>query len=148
MTDVESLSWSSYDEEVPSSTDLEKSAASEIDGTIIVSHAGQSDICPTFGDISICNGSDIHFGNKTFYHGPVTIKQFVVADEDQLKKIRESDVAPSVVEKSFLEHLEGVDNPGFKEDGTKENEVGNSDTTLESVGNSDVRFKYFKGNTC
>lgn len=41
------------------------------------------DICATnenlgnFGKIVVQNSSDVHFGNKTFYQGPVTIKQFL-----------------------------------------------------------------------
>lgn len=32
---------------------------------------------PNIGSIAVQNSSDITFGNKTFYQGPVTIKQFV-----------------------------------------------------------------------
>ncbi|XP_021932119.1 uncharacterized protein LOC110835818 isoform X2 [Zootermopsis nevadensis] len=32
---------------------------------------------PSFGNIVVSSSSDVHFGNKTFYNGPVTIKQFV-----------------------------------------------------------------------
>lgn len=31
----------------------------------------------TFGNIVVKNSSDVQFGNNTYYHGPVTIKQFV-----------------------------------------------------------------------
>ncbi|XP_077301951.1 peptidoglycan-recognition protein LC-like [Arctopsyche grandis] len=30
-----------------------------------------------FGQISVAESNEIHFGNKTFIHGPVTIKQFI-----------------------------------------------------------------------
>lgn len=30
-----------------------------------------------FGNIVVKDSSDVHFGNKTFYQGPVTIKQFL-----------------------------------------------------------------------
>lgn len=36
-----------------------------------------NDIKPNIGSIAVQNSSDITFGNKTFYQGPVTIKQFV-----------------------------------------------------------------------
>lgn len=36
-----------------------------------------NDIRPTIGSIAVQNSTDITFGNKTFYQGPVTIKQFV-----------------------------------------------------------------------
>lgn len=32
---------------------------------------------PNIGSIAVQNSSDITFGNKTFYQGPVTIKQFI-----------------------------------------------------------------------
>lgn len=32
-----------------------------------------------FGNVAITNSSDVHFGNKTYYQGPVTIKQFLYA---------------------------------------------------------------------
>lgn len=35
---------------------------------------------PSFGNISVANSSEVHFGNKTFYQGPVTIKQFLYAN--------------------------------------------------------------------
>lgn len=35
------------------------------------------DTIPNIGSIAVQNSSDITFGNKTFYQGPVTIKQFV-----------------------------------------------------------------------
>lgn len=36
-----------------------------------------NDVKPNIGSIAVQNSSDITFGNKTFYQGPVTIKQFV-----------------------------------------------------------------------
>lgn len=35
---------------------------------------------PSFGNICVENSSDVHFGNKAYYQGPVTIKQFVSID--------------------------------------------------------------------
>lgn len=37
---------------------------------------------PNIGSIAIQNSSDITFGDKTFINGPVTIKQFLVKDEN------------------------------------------------------------------
>jgi hypothetical protein len=36
-----------------------------------------SECRPSFGNIVVNSSSDVHFGNKTFYNGPVTIKQIV-----------------------------------------------------------------------
>lgn len=35
------------------------------------------------GSVAIQNSADITFGNKTFYHGPVTIKQFLLDDHTE-----------------------------------------------------------------
>lgn len=40
---------------------------------------------PKFGNICVSNSSEVHFGNKTFYQGPVTIKQFVYANNSALE---------------------------------------------------------------
>ncbi|KAF5295491.1 hypothetical protein FQR65_LT10479 [Abscondita terminalis] len=37
---------------------------------------------PTFGNIQVKNSTDIHFGNKTYCQGPVTIKQIVYASPE------------------------------------------------------------------
>lgn len=37
-----------------------------------------SSVKPNIGSIAVQNSSDITFGNKTFYQGPVTIKQFLL----------------------------------------------------------------------
>lgn len=39
-----------------------------------------------FKNISICNSSNVHFGNKTFYNGPVTIKQIVYSAEHNVER--------------------------------------------------------------
>lgn len=38
---------------------------------------------PRIESIAIQNSSDIQFGNKTFYNGPVTIKQFLLDDKNK-----------------------------------------------------------------
>ncbi|XP_056637589.1 peptidoglycan-recognition protein LC-like [Diorhabda sublineata] len=37
---------------------------------------------PNFGSVNVVNSNDVHFGNKTVYKGPVTIKQFVYPKSD------------------------------------------------------------------
>lgn len=51
---------------------------------------------PQIGSIAVQNSSDITFGNKTFYQGPVTIKQFLL----EKNQWRRSDT--------------GADNKGFE----------------------------------
>ncbi|KAF2898069.1 hypothetical protein ILUMI_08112 [Ignelater luminosus] len=46
---------------------------------------------PSFGNIAVTNSTDVHFGNKTYYQGPVTIKQFLYANP----QVTNSDVSDS-----------------------------------------------------
>lgn len=50
----------------------------ELDGAVVLSGSGDKE-CPSFGNICVQNSTDVHFGNKTIYQGPVTIKQIVYA---------------------------------------------------------------------
>ncbi|XP_031825983.2 peptidoglycan-recognition protein LC isoform X1 [Nomia melanderi] len=43
------------------------------DGNLVLPNADTSN----FGDVRVKNSTNVHLGNKTFYKGPVTIKQFV-----------------------------------------------------------------------
>ncbi|GFG33202.1 hypothetical protein Cfor_02508 [Coptotermes formosanus] len=47
---------------------------------------------PSFGNIVVNSSSDVHFGNKTFYNGPVTIKQFVYTTRDGNVDVHNSEV--------------------------------------------------------
>lgn len=38
---------------------------------------------PCFQNIEVTNSSDVHFGNKTYYQGPVTIKQILYTNPSQ-----------------------------------------------------------------
>lgn len=48
-------------------------------GQVILAEDAQHEQ-PTFGNIAVTSSTDIHFGNKTFYQGPVTIKQVLYAN--------------------------------------------------------------------
>lgn len=67
-----------------------------------------NDIKPNIGSIAVQNSSDITFGNKTFYQGPVTIKQFVY---DKNNKWKETELPPP-------ESVPGNDNFGSKHSST------------------------------
>lgn len=52
-------------------------------GVVVINETNSSDSNnvakqPQIGSIAVQNSSDITFGNKTFYQGPVTIKQFLL----------------------------------------------------------------------
>ncbi|GJQ76920.1 putative animal peptidoglycan recognition proteins homologous to Bacteriophage T3 lysozyme [Trypoxylus dichotomus] len=46
------------------------------DGAMVLADPGQ-DRSPCFQNIEVTNSRDVHFGNKTYYQGPVTIKQIL-----------------------------------------------------------------------
>ncbi|XP_026670043.1 uncharacterized protein LOC108625779 isoform X1 [Ceratina calcarata] len=55
-------------------------------GNLVLPNADTSN----FGDVRVKNSTNVHLGNKTFYKGPVTIKQFVytnptIQDLDEVK---------------------------------------------------------------
>ncbi|CAH0546714.1 unnamed protein product [Brassicogethes aeneus] len=87
----------------------------------IVQHDGQHEL-PTFGNVSVMNSNDIHFGNKTVYQGPVTIKQFLYAKENAVEN---SDAL------RFNKNLcaDGVDNKNF---------LGDNDVVDKQVKNINV----------
>lgn len=69
-------------------------AVATTNGDVVLPNADPSN----FGDVCVKNSTNVHLGNKTFYKGPVTIKQFVytnptpVQDADKLESSRVSDV--------------------------------------------------------
>lgn len=64
-----------------------------------------------FGNVAITNSRDVHFGNKTYYQGPVTIKQFLYANgaDERLKGLE------SKVGEEFEDGAQ--DNVAFEGDG-------------------------------
>lgn len=71
-TEVETVCFHSNDED-------EDESAYTVDCAEKASAAAQ----PYFGNVSVTNSADVHFGNKTVYQGPVTIKQIVYNNEDK-----------------------------------------------------------------
>lgn len=69
---------------------------------------------PFFKSVSVVNSNDVHFGNKTIYQGPVTIKQFVYPDSEIFCETVNGLKKNVVVENAELKKSKsGVDNPGF-----------------------------------
>lgn len=152
VTDLDSSSLNSYEEDVDYGSKLEQLElsnpldSSHVEGAVVLQRAEQGETCPTFGNICISNGSDIHFGNKTFYQGPVTIKQFVLTDAEKLKKISETEISPSDVEKFSQVDLDGgIVNPSFERESSNNDEVGNTGGTSEAVERTSSRNRYLKG---
>lgn len=53
-----------------------------VDGNVVLPNADVSN----FGDVRVKNSSNVHLGNKTFYKGPVTIKQFVYTNPTSIQE--------------------------------------------------------------
>ena len=71
---------SESDDDDEDDSDLKTDAASA-NNVIALAAKNSSESRPSFGNIVVNSSSDVHFGNKTFYNGPVTIKQFVYTRE-------------------------------------------------------------------
>lgn len=53
------------------------------DGNIVLPNADISN----FGNVRVKNSTNVHLGNKTFYKGPVTIKQFVYTNPTSIQDL-------------------------------------------------------------
>lgn len=58
---------------LPAPLTIQHQAVATANGDVILPNADPSN----FGDVCVKNSTNVHLGNKTFYKGPVTIKQFV-----------------------------------------------------------------------
>lgn len=78
-----------------SSSSDEESEDEKNNGALVLASENAENGGPKYGNISVANSSEVHFGNKTFYQGPVTIKQFVYANgalesgENSLEQIKD-----------------------------------------------------------
>lgn len=70
-------------------------AVATTNGDVVLPNAEPSN----FGDVCVKNSTNVHLGNKTFYKGPVTIKQFVytnpipIQDESKLDTSRDANIS-------------------------------------------------------
>lgn len=104
-SDSDSDSDSNYNDIVPSSShhnNINNSTTSGImmmdknlDAIMLKHSSANNDIKPNIGSIAVQNSSDITFGNKTFYQGPVTIKQFVYDKNNKWKENELQTSAPA-----------------------------------------------------
>jgi len=74
--DSESATDIYYQDDDEDESDL-KTDSAYAGNAIALAAQKSSESRPNFGNIVVNSSSDVHFGNKTFYNGPVTIKQFV-----------------------------------------------------------------------
>lgn len=46
--------------------------------------------------VTVTNSTDVHLGNKTYYQGPVTIKQFILADVEEEEEVSKEELEGDV----------------------------------------------------
>lgn len=64
-------------------------AVATTNGDVVLPNADPSN----FGDVCVKNSTNVHLGNKTFYKGPVTIKQFVYTNPTPIQDASNLDVS-------------------------------------------------------
>lgn len=74
---------------------------------------------PHFKSVSVVNSNDVHFGNKTVYKGPVTIKQFVYPNGEVIKSQCVSGFEENDINVETKNTNNGVYNPTFVRDEEK-----------------------------
>ncbi|KAL6434563.1 hypothetical protein ACFW04_006140 [Cataglyphis niger] len=75
-----------------SSTIIEQhQAITTTNGDVVLPNADPSN----FGDVCVKNSTNVHLGNKTFYKGPVTIKQFVYTNPAAIQEASKFEVSVS-----------------------------------------------------
>lgn len=59
-------------------------ASSEIESALILCDESERDAINryTFERVSVTNSADVHFGDRTYYEGPVVIQQYILTDDD------------------------------------------------------------------
>ena len=96
------------DDDGEDDSDLKTDAASA-SSAIALAAKNSSESRPSFGKIVVNSSSDVHFGNKTFYNGPVTIKQFVYTTRDGGVDGQRSEADGDNVD-TQVDVVEGLDN--------------------------------------
>ncbi|RZC34881.1 hypothetical protein BDFB_007349 [Asbolus verrucosus] len=98
------------------------------DGAVVLHDDRQQ--LPALGNISVMNSSDVHFGNKTFYQGPVTIKQFLYANGKTQQDKTDCD-SEIVLDAATIPN--GLDNPIFIPDFPTSKAASNKPVTEENI---------------
>lgn len=68
---------------------------------------------PCFKSVSVVNSNDVHFGNKTVYKGPVTIKQIVYPSGEVVNSECINDLEETVGNGRIKNQINGIYNPSF-----------------------------------
>lgn len=88
-----------------------------------------------FGNIVVKNSSEVHFGNKTFYQGPVTIKQFLYNNSSNNSElsIKDNEDKPHLVTDGVPNFLK-INNCDNCENYNGDNPVSKSKEALDQRG--------------
>lgn len=93
---------------------------------------------PYFKSVSVVNSNDVHFGNKTVYKGPVTIKQFVYPNGEVISE-KVGDSKETVENFDLKNSKNGVCNPTFVKDENEKAKTCDKDSLSRST-----RFSLFQ----
>lgn len=113
-----------------SSTIVEQhQAIATTNGDVVLPNADPSN----FGDVCVKNSTNVHLGNKTFYKGPVTIKQFVYTNPTAIQEASKFEVNASDINISDLSTN--------KDDGVADRPIFPQNTKLNK-GNNRLRCMF------
>lgn len=105
-----------------SSTIVEQhQAIATTNGDVVLPNADPSN----FGDVCVKNSTNVHLGNKTFYKGPVTIKQFVYTNPTAIQEASKFEVNAS--------DINILDLSTNKDDGVADRPIFSQNTKLNKV---------------
>lgn len=97
---------------------------------------GLNQDAPCFGNVSVMNSNDVHFGNKTVYQGPVTIKQFLYNNgrlyENDQKQLDADSASNRNVELDVKNLTNSFINKGFAPDSNEDSAFNNKNGDISN----------------
>lgn len=111
------------------------SSSLECDNGAVVLADGE-DKSPCFQNIEVTNSSDVHFGNKTYYQGPVTIKQILYTNPPNGNNSVEDENNSSGQQSDKLPIANGTDNSGYVLDSAVNGTVKNTSVNVANGHNN------------
>ena len=102
----------------------------DVDGTLVLKQV-ENGRAPCFQNIEVTNSNDVHFGNKTYYQGPVTIKQVLYTNSNvENANVQQSSIKDKC-EVDVETVVDGTINLGFVSE-QKDSEFAKNDGDRES----------------
>lgn len=108
-------------------------AVTTANGDVVLPNADPSN----FGDVCVKNSTNVHLGNKTFYKGPVTIKQFVYTNPTPIEEAKKFETSVSDV------HINISDLSTNKDDGIANGPIFPQNSELNKGNNRCLLLRFF-----